>query len=149
MSRVKRRGVARVLALGQAGHGHAQWGSWAAPAAAGARVRAAPGPQPPGRGHAAPLAAPERAAPAPCSLCCSCRPPEGAAKRQPVVRPVTIYQLSAPQGSAAPTRARKVQHAGSLGRAWRLARRPAIAGRARAAVARCGGGRPGRSPGFF
>lgn len=30
----------------------------------------------------------------------------------------------APQGSAAPTRAQKVQHAGSLGRARRLAQRP-------------------------
>lgn len=62
--------------------------------------------------------------PAHCSLCCSCRPPEGANKRQPVVCPVIIYQLSAPQGSAAATRARKVQHAGSLGRARRLAQRP-------------------------
>ncbi|KAF6104297.1 hypothetical protein HJG60_011275 [Phyllostomus discolor] len=53
--------------------------------------------------------------PAPCSLCCSRWPPEGANKRQPVVCPVTIYQLRALQGSAAPTRAQKVQHAGSLG----------------------------------
>lgn len=38
-------------------------------------------------------------------LCCSCRPPEGANKRQPVVCPVIIDQLSAPRGSAAAPRA--------------------------------------------
>lgn len=154
MSRVQRRGVARVLAVGQAGHGHAQWGSGCCqargaglllpPRSLSARSsRAAASGQRPRRSP------PRTRGARPLQPVLSCRPPEGATKRQPVVRPVPVYQLSAPQGSAAPARARKVEHAGSLGRAWRLARRPAIAGRARAAGARRGGGRPGRSPGFF
>lgn len=119
MSRVKPGVVGRVLALGQTGRaqlpsgfgpGLGRWGA----GLLGAQVRAALGPQPRGGG---------RAPPAPCSLCCSCRPPEGANQPQPVVGPDTVIS-AAPQGSAAPTRAPKVQHAGSLGRARRLEQRP-------------------------
>nr|XP_031315174.1 proline-rich protein LAS17-like [Camelus dromedarius] len=83
----------------------------------GARARAAPGrrraaaapPPPPRPGRRArPRFSPPQPGtsrrPPPCSLSQS-RPPEGANKRQPVVCPVTIYQLSAPQGSAAAARA--------------------------------------------
>lgn len=121
MSRVKGRVVGRVLALYQTGHGHAQFlslcwpglGSWAAlPAVSRSQRAHSSGAQASGQrpSHAARRPRNSRSPP-PCSLCCSCWPPEGANKRQPVVCPVTIYQLSAPQGSAAPTHAQKVQHA--------------------------------------
>lgn len=130
-SRVKPRVVGRVASHGHTGR--AQWqsglrldpGSLVRAPRLGARVRAAQGLPPPLGPRTRLLCSPARdaAPPAPCSLCGSCQPPEGANKRQPVVCPVTIYQLSAPQGSAAATRAQKVQHAGSFGRARRLARR--------------------------
>lgn len=115
-SRVKCRVVGRVLAYCQARHIHLQSGlqpgqrSWAATAAESECAQRWGG----GRDCFS-IQSSNSLLPASCSLCCSRWPPEGANKRQPVVCPVTIYQLSALQGSAAPTRALKVQHAGSLG----------------------------------
>jgi hypothetical protein len=65
-----------------------------------------PGPGEPGcRTRCSEPSARSRPPPAACAAAAGHR--RGRPKRQPVVGPVTIYQLSAPQGSAAPTRARK------------------------------------------
>lgn len=90
------------------------------------------------------------ALPAPCSLCCSCRPPEGANKRQPVVCPVTVYQLSTTRKCGTHTRSessacRKFGESSAISTAAR-----ASAGRAQAARAQGGAASvPGAEPGFF
>lgn len=79
-------------------------------------------------------------------LCCRRRPPEGADQRQPVVCPATLTRPAAPQGSAAPTRAPKVGHAGSARPARPLARRPGPRAGAQAAQRGVRPGGPRLSP---
>lgn len=63
---------------------------------------------------------PASATPAPCSLRCT----GGGRIRVNLLFVQSLLIKSAPQGSAAPTRAWKVQHAGSFGRAGPVAGRP-------------------------